>query len=68
MTEFGVGMFADIFFQLLPKSFVIADFFTGRADGDKAPQHLYIPKSVLQLFVASTELSFSRFAAVHFLF
>ena len=68
MAEFSLGVFADIFLQLLPESAVIADLFAGCADGDESSEDFDIPQRVLQLIVASTELPFARFAAVHFIF
>ena len=43
VTEFGLGMFADILLQLLPKSAVIANLFTGCADRDEASEDFDIP-------------------------
>ena len=68
MAEFGLGMFADIFLQLLPEPAVIADLFTGCADGDESSEDFDIPQRFLQLIIASTELPFARFAAIPFLF
>src|SRR5438477_3375873 len=61
-------MFADIFLQLLPESGVIANLFTGCADGDESSEDFDIPQCFLQLIIASTEFPFARLAAVHFLF
>jgi hypothetical protein len=38
VAEFGLGVFADIFLQLLPESAVIADLFAGCADGNKSSE------------------------------
>ncbi len=66
MAEFGLGMFADIFLQLLPESTVIADLFTGCADRDEASKDFDISQRFLQLIIASTKFFFARFAAIHF--
>jgi hypothetical protein len=43
VAEFGLGMFADIFLQLLPESSVIANLFTGCTDRDKSSKDFDIP-------------------------
>ena len=67
VAEFGLGMFADIFLQLLPESTVISDLFTGCADRDEASEDFDIPQRFLQLIIASTKFPFTRLAAIHFL-
>ena len=53
VTEFGLGVLLDIFFQLLPEALVVANFFAGRTDGHEPLQHFHFPQGPLQLVIAA---------------
>ena len=52
MAEFGLGVIAEIFFQLLPEAPVIADFLTGGANRNQAAKDFHFFECALQLVVA----------------
>jgi len=68
MAEFGLGMLAQVFLQLLPEAAVISNLFARCANWDQAAEHLHFLEGLLQFFIAAAKFNFSIFAAVHFLF
>ena len=48
MAELGLGMALHIFFDLLPKSFVVSDIFTLRTDRHKPSQCFDFIQGILQ--------------------
>ena len=48
MTEFGLGMFAQVHLQLLPEPAVVTNLLARGTDGDQPPEHLDFPERALE--------------------